>query len=54
MPDFEVDQVGQTHTCRDFETAWDYIARNWLDWYYFLKETRLSSQSHYCHIIGDP
>ncbi|KAI9450395.1 hypothetical protein BJY52DRAFT_1175690 [Lactarius psammicola] len=41
--DFEVDRVGQTHTCRDFETAWDYNARNWLDWYYFLKETRLST-----------
>ena len=52
--DFEVDRVGQTHTCRDFETAWDYNARNWLDWYYFLKETRLSSKSHCCHIIGRP
>ncbi|KAI9439097.1 hypothetical protein H4582DRAFT_2075755 [Lactarius indigo] len=41
--DFEVDRVGQTHTCRDFDTAWDYSARNWLDWYYFLKETRLST-----------
>ncbi|KAH8993738.1 hypothetical protein EDB92DRAFT_1944428 [Lactarius akahatsu] len=40
--DFEVDRVRQTHTCRDFETAWDYNAR-WLDWYYFLKEIRLST-----------
>jgi hypothetical protein len=29
--DFEVDRVGQTHTRRDFETAWDYNARTWLD-----------------------
>ncbi|KAN0129136.1 hypothetical protein V8E53_013007 [Lactarius tabidus] len=35
---FEVDSVRQTHTCRDFETAWDYNTRSWLDWYCFLKE----------------
>ncbi|KAH9051170.1 hypothetical protein EDB83DRAFT_2206435, partial [Lactarius deliciosus] len=31
---FGVDRVGQTHMCRDFDTAWDYNAtrRNWLDW----------------------
>ena len=52
--DFEVDRVGQTHTCRDFEAAWDYDTRNWLDWYHFLKETRLSSESRYGHIIGRP
>ena len=51
--DFGVDRVGEAHMCRDFETAWDYNARNWLDWYYFLTETPLSSKSHCCHIISD-
>ena len=52
--DFEVDRVGQTHTCRDFETAWDHNARNWLDWYYFLKETRLPSESRSRDIMKRP
>ncbi|KAI0300034.1 hypothetical protein B0F90DRAFT_1620340, partial [Multifurca ochricompacta] len=34
--DFDVDRVGQTHTCRDFDTAWDHNTKNWLDWYQFL------------------
>jgi hypothetical protein len=51
---FEVDRVGQVHTCRDFETAWDYNTKSWLDWYHFLKETRLPSKSLYHHLIRRP
>jgi len=35
--DFEVDRVGQTHVCRDFDTAWDYNTERWLEWYHFLE-----------------
>ena len=36
--DFEVDRVGETHVCRDFETAWDDNTEKWLEWYHFLKD----------------
>ncbi len=42
--DFEAQRGGETHACRDFEAAWDYNARDWLDWYYYLEDTRLSSE----------
>ena len=29
--DFEMDHVGQTYPRRDFESAWDYKTRNWID-----------------------
>lgn len=37
--DFDVDRVGETHVCRDFDTAWDYNTERWLEWYHFLKES---------------
>jgi Mycotoxin biosynthesis protein UstYa len=43
--DLDVDRIGQTHTCRDFETAWDRNTENWLGWYHFLRDTRISSKS---------
>lgn len=39
--DFEVDRVGQRHVCRDFDTAWDYNTERWLEWYHFLKDSRI-------------
>ncbi|KAH9979596.1 hypothetical protein BGW80DRAFT_606136 [Lactifluus volemus] len=42
--ELEVDRVGQTHTCRDFETAWDRNTENWLGWYHFLRDTRTPTQ----------
>lgn len=42
--DFEVDRVGETHVCRDFDTAWDYNTEGWLEWYQFLKDSRISSE----------
>ena len=42
--DFEVDRVGETHVCRDFETAWDYNTESWLEWYQFLKDSRIPSE----------
>jgi hypothetical protein len=46
---FEVDSVRHTHTCRDFETAWDYNTRSWQDWYCFLKENSRVSGKSLCH-----
>jgi Mycotoxin biosynthesis protein UstYa len=43
--DFEVDRVGETHVCRDFDTAWDYNTEGWLEWYQFLKDSRIPSES---------
>jgi Mycotoxin biosynthesis protein UstYa len=43
--DFDVDRVGPTHTCRDFEAAWDYNTEKWLGWYHFLRDTRMPSRS---------
>ncbi|KAH9956017.1 hypothetical protein BC827DRAFT_821088 [Russula dissimulans] len=40
--DFDVDRVGQTHVCRDFETAWDRNTESWLEWYRFWKDSRVS------------
>ena len=45
MRDFDVDRVGQTHTCRDFGAALDHNTKNWLDWYHFLHDTRMPSKS---------
>jgi len=42
--EFDVDRVGETHVCRDFETAWDYNTESWLGWYQFLKESRIPSE----------
>lgn len=47
--DFEVDRVGETHVCRDFETAWDDNTMRWLEWYHFLKESRIDSEC--CHFL---
>lgn len=38
--DFEVVRVGETHVCRDFETAWDRNTENWLEWYHFWNGSR--------------
>jgi hypothetical protein len=42
--DFDVDRVGQTHVCRDFDAAWDYNTGRWLEWYDFLKDSRIPSE----------
>ena len=42
--DFEVDRVGETHVCRDFDAAWDYNTERWLEWYDFLKDSRIPSE----------
>ena len=42
--DFEVDRVGETHVCRDFDAAWDYNTERWLEWYDFLKDGRITSE----------
>jgi Mycotoxin biosynthesis protein UstYa len=42
--DFDVDRVGQRHVCRDFDTAWDYNTERWLEWYDFLKDSRIPSE----------
>lgn len=34
--DFDVDRQGETHVCRDFETAWDHNTLRWLEWHRFL------------------
>jgi Mycotoxin biosynthesis protein UstYa len=47
--DFEVDRVGETHVCRDFETAWDDNTERWLEWYHFLKDH--SELSFLCPIL---
>jgi len=41
--DFDVDRVGQSHVCRDFDMAWDHNAEGWLqlEWYQFLKDSRI-------------
>jgi len=36
--DFDVDRQGETHVCRDFETAWDHNTLRWLEWHRFLNE----------------
>jgi len=43
--DFDVDRVGQRHVCRDFDTAWDDNTERWLEWYHFLKDSRVPSES---------
>ena len=42
--DFEVDRDGQRHICHDFDTAWDYNTERWLEWYQFLKDSRIPSE----------
>jgi hypothetical protein len=44
LRDFDVDRVGQRHVCRDFDTAWDYNTEKWLEWYQFLKDSRIPSE----------
>jgi len=39
--DFDVERVGQTHMCRDFETAWDRNTESWVEWYQFWNYTRV-------------
>ena len=34
--DFDVVREGETHVCRDFETAWDHNTLRWLEWHRFL------------------
>jgi len=36
---FEVVRLGETHVCRDFETAWDRNTLRWLEWHGFLNES---------------
>ena len=36
--DFGVEREGETHVCRDFETAWDRNTLRWLEWHRFLNE----------------
>ena len=38
---WEVGRLGEIHTSRGFDTAWDYNVKSWLDWYYLPKETCL-------------
>ena len=45
--DFDLDRVGQTHVCRDFDRAWDYNTENWLKWYHFLRDSRIPSECHF-------
>ena len=35
---FDVERDGETHMCRDFETAWDRNTLRWLEWHRFLNE----------------
>jgi hypothetical protein len=43
LRDFDVDRVGERHVCRDFDTAWDYNTERWLEWYQFMKDSRIPS-----------
>jgi hypothetical protein len=51
--DFAVDRVGETHECRDFDRAWDYNTEGWLEWYQFLKESRIPSELSLC-VVATP